>query len=234
MMRALCIIQARLGSVRFPRKVAERLEGKALVHFLYDRIARWSCRDVVIAVPDKTTWHETFPDSHYPTTAPTAEDACAEADVLKRFYLAVRREQSRSPTPYTHVVRVTADCPLLDPALITAVMGAAETGADYVATRTDDVPSGWPDGTDVECFTVRALYRAHETATTAADREHVTPRIQRRGTSIYLQARPDYTQYKWSVDTPADLAHVRALYALLPANFGMRDLIRAEGQLTHD
>lgn len=233
MMRALCIIQARLDSRRFPRKVAERLEGKALVHFLYDRIAR-CCQDTVIAVPDKTTWQETFPGSRYPTTAPTAEDACAEADVLKRFYLAGRREQGRSPTPYTHVVRVTADCPLLDPELITAVMGAAETGVDYVATRTDDMPSGWPDGTDVECFTFDALYRAHETATTAVDREHVTPWIRRHETSIYLQARLDCAQYKWSVDTPADLAHVRALYAVCPVGFGMWDLITAEGQLTHD
>ena len=117
------------------------------------------------------------------------------------------------------VVRITADCPLLDPAVIAQTIRLrAMTGADY-ASNAD--PPTWPDGLDCEVVTAKALSAAAKEATRASDREHVTPFVRNnraRFTAETLVAPlPGLAAERWTLDTPDDLALLQAVAARLPS-----------------
>jgi spore coat polysaccharide biosynthesis protein SpsF len=173
------------------------------------------------------------------TTAP-ADDAVAalcgrlglsvfrgpEQDVLSRYEQAARAHRAEA------VVRVTADCPLIDPAVVDEVVGFFLERAgeyDYVSntlTRT------WPRGMDVEVFHAAALREAAAEAREPAEREHVTPFMYRRGGRFrvgQVLAAQDLSRHRWTVDTPEDFELVRRLLEELaprrPA-FAMGDVLR--------
>ena len=129
-------------------------------------------------------------------------------DVLARFVASL-------PAHTRYVLRITADCPLLDPALGRAVLEILRaTGVDYVSNT---IPPTFPDGLDVEAFTVDALLRAADEATRASDREHVTPFIKRSDgfRRLELAHDPNLAEHRWTVDDPSDLAFVRAVHQRL-------------------
>lgn len=127
-------------------------------------------------------------------------------DVLDRFLKALP-EGTRS------VVRVTADCPLLDPAVCRAVLAVLEaSGADYV---TNALIASFPDGLDCSATRVDALEQAGREATRASDREHVTTYLWRqpeRFRVLNLSHGTDLSGERWTVDDDRDLAFVRAIY----------------------
>ena len=132
-------------------------------------------------------------------------------DVLGRYAEALQRFAGT-----TAVVRVTADCPLTDPALIDKVIGHHhDTKADYTSntlTRT------YPHGLDVEVIRPSALRAAAERATDPYEREHVTPYIYRRPEEFRLAGVAQHDSLaglRWTVDVPSDLAFVREVYAKL-------------------
>ena len=114
------------------------------------------------------------------------------------------------------VVRITSDCPLIDPALIDQVIAAYEEGgSDYVSNM---LPPTWPYGMAVEVFSAAALHQAHAEATQAAEREHVTPFIYWHPERYRLRnvASPvDLSHHRWTVDTPEDYELVRRLFETL-------------------
>lgn len=116
------------------------------------------------------------------------------------------------------VVRITSDCPLIDPALIDQVIAAFEEGgSDYVSNM---LPPTWPYGMAVEVFSAVALAQAHSEATQAAEREHVTPFLYWHPERYRLRnvASPvDLSQHRWTVDMPEDYELVRRLFnSLMP------------------
>jgi spore coat polysaccharide biosynthesis protein SpsF len=147
-------------------------------------------------------------------------------DVLAR-YVGAAREHEADP-----VVRITADCPLIDPALVDRTVAAFEDlavdGVDLVANTT---PRRWPRGLDTEVVRRDALLRLDEQERDPAVREHVTLGIYRRPDEYAirgLDAERDLSEHRWTVDTPADLEFVRAVYgALEPENpsFGLDDVL---------
>jgi spore coat polysaccharide biosynthesis protein SpsF len=151
----------------------------------------------------------------------------ALADVLDRMASAVR--WSTAAGSCTHVVRLTADCPLADPEVIDeAVRLAVNSRAAYTSNcerRT------YPVGLDVEVVTADALFAAAERATAAYEREHVTPFVRTRPAlfpQAHLYQTPDRSALRWTVDYPEDLAFVRRVYgALHPARptFTSRDVL---------
>lgn len=211
-MKTLIIVQARMTSTRLPGKVLLPLAGVPMLTRLIERLRRVRRADgIVIATTTNTT--------DDPIAALCAEQGVpchrgSEHDVLSRYADAARLHGADT------VVRVTSDCPLIDPALIDQVMAAyAEGGSDYVSNM---LPPTWPYGMAVEVFSAAALAQAHAEATQAAEREHVTPFLYWHPERYRLRnvASPvDLSQHRWTVDTPEDYELVSRLFEhLMPTH----------------
>lgn len=210
---ATAILQARMSSSRLPGKVLKPLLGQPMILRQIERLQR--CRElgrIVVA---------TSLDPSDDILAKTLAKAGLETfrgpldDVLGRFVLAADHLQLEGD-----IVRLTADCPLADPGVIDACVALRrEGGFDYASNgqvRT------YPRGLDVEVFTAAALRRAGAEATSPYDREHVTPWLYRTETTLRLGelvGSPDLSEFRWTVDLPADFEFVERVYAALyPSN----------------
>lgn len=227
----LAVIQARMSSTRLPGKVLADVGGVPMILRQIERVrAAALVTDMVVA---------TSVDPSDDQLVDVLDSAGVDfhrgslSDVLDR-YLAVARERG-----VDRLLRLTADCPLADPAVIDEVAAAhSDAGTDYasnVLVRT------FPRGLDVESVTVEALERVSAVAT-SAEREHVTQGIYRRPDQFSLTSvtQPiDRSDLRWTVDEPADLEFVRAVYAELGATSGVFDsasvlaLIERRPQLRH-
>lgn len=151
----------------------------------------------------------------------------SEHDVLDRFAGALTAH------PADVVVRLTADCPLVDPAVVAAAVDLrAATGADLV---TNGLVRTFPVGLDVEVMTATALRQAAAEARDPAEREHVTPFVHRRPERFRLRAlrTPALAgEERWTVDTADDLGRVRTIVALLddPLTAGWETILEAAGR----
>ena len=205
-MNTLAIIQARMGSSRLPGKVLMDLEGQSVLARVAGRLARSREIDrIVVATTDATTDDPIV-------------DACeslrveyfrgAEQDVLDRFYQAARANAADL------VVRVTSDCPLLDPALVDdTIVLFRNQNVDYASNV---FPRTYPRGLDVEVFTVAALDRAWGEAREPHQREHVTPYFYEnphKFRQASMTGNADYSRYRWTLDTREDLELLRAVYS---------------------
>lgn len=145
-----------------------------------------------------------------------------EVDVLDRYYQTARHFR------IDVIVRLTADCPLLDPEVIDSVVGAFQVGDyDYVANILD--PS-YPDGLDTEVFSLQSLERAWREAKWQSEREHVTAYIWNRPDQFRLgnvSHTRNLSHLRWTVDEPEDLEFVRRVYGHLrpQVTFGMADVL---------
>jgi spore coat polysaccharide biosynthesis protein SpsF len=206
--RSVAIVQARMGSTRLPGKVLLDLAGEP----------------VLVRTVERTRRAETLDEVVIATTTAPADDAladfCAERgwpcergdenDLLDRYYHAASAHDADL------VVRITSDCPFMDPALIDRVVRAflANQPADY-ASNTKIPPSTYPPGMDVEVMWFDALARAWREDDDPAWREHVTPYLYRHPELFGLLRVPgeiDLSGYRWTVDTPEDLAFCERIY----------------------
>lgn len=169
---------------------------------------------VCLAIPSTDTRLADYASGHYVVTGP-------EDDVLTRYVLAAEITNAE------RIIRITADCPLLDPQVAAAVLALhdSEPQASYVSNvwpqRT------WPDGLDVEVFTAEELARADKISRTVGYREHVTTLMQ-RSDAPNLVAGVDLGRFKWSVDTPIELDFVRKVIEHLPEGaYRMNDTLEA-------
>lgn len=204
MSRTVAIIQARLGSTRFPRKALALVDGDCVMEHVLRRAESIKGVDrVVLAVPHAD--YETFDDIW------TDRCWCAvgldERDVLGRY------ARCASELGAETVVRLTGDCPLLNPRIAEQVLALYHS--DPHVEYASNIAPGYVDGEDVEVFNVSALQWAHRAATTPYDREHVTPWLRRNVKIATLQPFEDRSAIKTSIDTVEDLERVRAM--LVPA-----------------
>ncbi|MSP59285.1 MAG: acylneuraminate cytidylyltransferase [Myxococcales bacterium] len=215
-MKRVVIIQARMTSTRLPGKVLRDLAGRPM---LAQQIARLRRCQAIDALCLATTINATDD----PVAALGAEEGVTvhrgdEHDVLARYLGAAAQCQADV------VVRITADCPLIDPAILDAVVATLlATPCDYASntlTRT------YPRGLDVEAFHVDVLRRMARLATSPMAREHVTYFLHRERPELFLHREltdtTDNSDLRWTVDTEDDLALVRRIYqeAGLPDRFG--------------
>ena len=221
-MSVVAIVQARMGSTRLPGKVLMDLAGRPmLAHVIHRAAAIHGVDQVVVAT---TTAPQDQPILRQAPRWGAIPFAGSEADVLDRFYHAARSIQAAV------IVRITADCPLLDPDVSSAVLAHFfRQEADY-ATNTQ--PPTFPDGLDTEVLSFAALERAWREAVLPSEREHVTPYLWKhpdRFRLANLAASVDHAALRWTVDEPQDLAFVRAIYARLYQSgrrpFGMADVL---------
>lgn len=205
-MRTMAIIQARTQSTRLPRKVLLPLLSEPLLTHVVRRVSRATSVDATVVA----------------TTVAPADDVIvelagregwlvergSEADLLDRYLQAARAHGAE------RVVRVTSDCPLIDPAVIDEVVGALDAaGSDYASNTLD--PRTYPRGLDVEAMTFEALEEAGRRDRDPRSREHATPYIYRHPAHFQLSrvSLPvDLSAHRWTVDTPEDYELVRRIY----------------------
>lgn len=211
-MKVALLVQARMRSTRLPGKVLKPVLGKPLLEHMLERLARVRGADQLAVV---TTIHEA--DEPIISLCRRLEVAFfrgPEEDVLARYHAGAESLGADV------VVRVTADCPLIDPAVVDRVISFYRANAaryDYVA---NNLVSTYPPGMDVEIFPFQVLDEAFREAQTPPEREHVTPFIYGHP-ERYMLANvaydSDQSRHRWTVDAPEDFELVRLiLEALYP------------------
>lgn len=214
----LAIVQARMSSSRLPGKVAADVCGRPMLALQLSRLAR--CRRIDRLVMATSVEPEDDTVVRIADAAGVAVHRGPLADVLARFAGA-----AEAFGPANHIVRLTADCPLADPAIIDACIDLhLRLGTDYTSNA---IARTYPDGLDVEVMTAATLAAAAAEAQEPADREHVTRFIYRcpaRFRMGVLAQETDRSADRWTVDTPEDLAMVRAVVAGLPDGFTSADV----------
>lgn len=201
----VAIIQARMGSSRFPGKSLADLAGRPMLARVAERV-RLARRvdDVVVATSAAP------PDDAIAEFCRKERIPCfrgSEEDVLDRFYGAAREHGADI------IVRITADCPLIDPDVIDRVVERFQRGDCDYASNT--LRYTYPDGLDTEVFSRAALERAWREARRPSEREHVTPYLRSEGfraVNVENEGPPGESQ-RWTVDHPADLEFVRGVYS---------------------
>jgi len=201
------IIQARMGSTRLPGKTLAEVGGKPLIQHLVDRVrtSRFVA-EVIIATTDRV---EDDALVRFAERRGLKYFRGSEQDVLDRIYRAAAHYGVK------HIVRVTPDCPLLDPRVMDRVIEVYQSGQyDYVSNT---LQYSYPDGLDVEVFSFAALERAWKEAQLPSEREHVTTYIRHSDQfrPFNVESPVNVGHLKWSVDTEADLAFVRSVFARL-------------------
>lgn len=222
--RIAAIIQARMNSSRLPGKVLRDIAGQPMLARVAARAARASTLDEV--------WVATTTDVSDDPLEPVCEELeiplfrGAQFDVLDRFYQAARLAEADV------VVRLTADCPLIDPGEIDRVVTAfLESGADFAANRLPPPFSRTtPIGLDTEVCSYAALDRAWREASEPFEREHVMPYLYDQPGRFHVllaDLEADYSGYRWTVDTPQDLELIQRIYAHFPSrdDFGWREVL---------
>jgi len=205
-MMIVAVIQARMRSTRLPGKVLKDLGGDTVLGRVVSRLRRCHLvNDLVVAT--STDPADDFILNECRRLGIRAFRG-SEQDVLDRYYRAAREAQADV------VVRITCDCPLIDPAVsdktIQAFLDVRPDYASNVLERT------YPRGLDTEVVTLAALECAWRDAREAYQREHVTPFLYQhpeRFRLLSVKGDHDYSQYRWTLDTPEDLEFLRAVYA---------------------
>lgn len=219
-MTLIAIVQARMGSSRLPGKALKDIQGRSMLARVVRRAQRSSLIDrLIVATTDKE-----------------ADDAIAseckilgvsvfrgsEDDVLDRYYQAAKAFSAEA------VVRITSDCPLIDPDVIDRVVRVfLDNRPDYASNTIENT---YPRGLDVEVFTFSALEKAWRNASLDFERVHVTPYIYLHPElfrKLSVTAEKNLSFYRWTVDTAEDLALVRAVYEKMGGDdhFSWRDVL---------
>lgn len=219
------IIQARMGSTRLPGKVLLDIEGKPMLHRDLDRNLEAKTVDkVVIATTVKPADDQIVAAVEgYDPRVSTSRGS--EDDVLDRYYQAAKEAKADI------VVRITSDCPLVDPEIIDQVVQLLldDPSLDYAANVLGDLT--YPRGLDVQACTFEAMEKMWNVTTEAEDREHVTLYIRKHPEQFKtakIQNDVNLSQHRWTVDEEDDLRLAREIYKrLLPVNphFRMKDIL---------
>jgi spore coat polysaccharide biosynthesis protein SpsF len=227
--RTAIVVQARVGSTRLPGKTLLPLNGHTVIEEVLARCGAVRGVDVVVCAMPVGPAQDELAAVVAKTKAVVTRGS--EQDVLARYAAAAQEVGA------THVMRVTSDCPLIDPKLCGEVFDALmESGAEYAC---NNMPRTFPHGLDCEAFTTAALLRAEREANEPLDREHVTPWLRRnasRAESVVSRFDASLARHRWTLDYPEDYAFLKAVFARLPKGiFVWRDaleVVEAEPELS--
>jgi spore coat polysaccharide biosynthesis protein SpsF (cytidylyltransferase family) len=219
-MTTVAIIQVRMTSSRLPGKVLAMVAGQPLLYHVVRRARRARTLDMVVVATTDGPADDGVARLCEDSSVPYFRGS--EDDVLDRYYQAANAFKADV------IVRLTADCPLLDPAVIDKVVREFQSGSyDYVSNTI--IPT-YPDGLDTEVFLHSTLKRAWQEARLKSEREHVTPYIWKQPALFRLlnvENEPDLSALRWTVDEPQDLEFVRRVYSCMGSvpDFGMQEVL---------
>lgn len=209
MMKTICIIQARIGSYRLPGKTMMGLAGRTVVEHVIERAKKIKLADrVVLAVPAE---EKSQPLIDIAKKLKIDWVQGPEHNVLERYWMAANKFKA------DYIVRITADCPLIDPDVCNQIIALALRTRAYYVSNVPKVGRTFPQGLDCEVFTWQMLDRAHSYAVEPHDKEHVTPWIVRNAKYQEQLFSPiDRSNHRWVVDTQTDLDYLEEIFGYFP------------------
>jgi len=222
-MKTVIITQARMTSTRLPGKVMKKVLGKPLLEYHIERLKRVRTADEIIVATTNNDIDDVI------VTLARKLNVCyyrgSEEDVLLRYYEAAKEAKADV------VVRVTSDCPLIDPEIVDMSIRFYLDNVERYDYVSNTIKRTYPRGMDTEVFDVCVLNDVHERVKSPVDREHVTryiythPEQYRLG---YILHEEDLSNHRWTVDTDEDFRLIRKiieeLYPEKPC-FSMKDCL---------
>lgn len=213
-MKTVIINQARMTSTRLPAKVMKEVLGKPILEYQIERLKRAKeANELVIA----TTTNDTdLPIVELCERLGVAYYRGSEEDVLSRYY------EAATIFGADIIVRVTSDCPFIDPGVMDEVMGLYINNQDKYDYVSNTLERTYPRGLDTEVFSMAALEKAYREAREQLEREHVTLYMYRRSEQFRLansSSAVDYCHHRWTIDTPEDFELIKLiLQEIYPIN----------------
>jgi len=206
MEKTVAIIQARTGSTRLPGKVLMPIGNQSMLARVVNRVRRTKSLEQTVVATSTSPNDNAIVQECERIQVPVFRGS--ENDVLDRYYRAAVQYGA------TGIVRITTDCPMIDPAVIELVLlGFKTKHPDYASNC---LQRTYPRGLDTEVMTFSALERAWKESKFAFQRAHVTPYIYKNSDLFKLESvtgGADNSKYRWTVDTQEDLNLIRTIYA---------------------
>lgn len=222
-MKVVAIVQARMGSSRLPGKVMKPINGIPMIELLLTRLAKARSLDQIVVATSVADNNK--PLAEHVRSLGYACEQGNEHDVLTRYVEAARTHQADV------VVRITGDCPLVDPELVDAmVYNFKAAGVDYAC---NNYPPTYPDGLDIEVVSMAVLLESLAAPDlNAYHREHVTPYVRESGrfsTQTYPYTE-DWSAFRWTVDEPEDFMVVSRIFDHFAPDihFGWRQVLELQ------
>ena len=210
-MKTLAIVQARMESTRLPGKVMKKLSGKPVIEFLVSRLRKSNLIDsIVVAIPDNE--RNLILKNHLLKIGCDVFTG-SENNVLNRYYEAAKFYNAKN------IIRITGDCPLIDPELIDQIINLYYSEeVDYVSNI---LPPTYPDGLDVEIFSFKSLSLAENECSNNEEREHVTSYLinQKKFTKKNFEYKKNLSNLRWTLDEPEDYQLLKTICNRFDDNF---------------
>lgn len=206
----VAIVQARYSSTRLKGKIFKEISGKPMLWHVINRLSYSKLIDKIVVattldIEDDRT-EEFCTANHIPYYRGSVED------VLSRYYETARVFNAGT------IIRITSDCPLIDPVIIDKMLTEYELEKELCDYMSNVVQRTFPRGLDTEIISFHALEKAFAEARTNSDREHVTPYIYSNPKSFKIKSYTgniDYSFHRWTVDTEEDFKLIEAVYNFL-------------------
>ena len=218
------IVQARMGSTRLPGKSMKAILGKPMLSFLLERLSHVRLADSLVVATSELDQDQPIADFCAKNNIRCSRGS--ENDVLARFKKAA--DESKA----TAIVRVSGDCPLMDPTIVDAVIQRYKDLSPDIDYVSNTLERTFPRGMDVEIFSKSALDTCFTDAKNWEEREHVTPYIYRNPKLFRienLRAKEDHSDLRLTVDTSQDFQLISLLLeTLYPKNpqFSLEDILK--------
>lgn len=222
-MKTVIVVQARMSSTRLPGKVLKMVLDKPLLEYQIERLRRVKLADEIVIATTTNDTDEPIIELCDRLSVPYFRGS--EEDVLARYHGAAKKHYADV------VVRVTSDCPLIDPQAIDKVIKFYIENADKYDYVSNCLKRTYPRGMDTEVFSLKALHEAFLEASVQPEREHVTPFIYRHlkrycvGHVVYSE---NQSSHRWTVDTPEDFELIRIIIETIypkKSDFSMEDCL---------
>ena len=219
-MKIIAIVQARMGSRRFPGKVLKKINGTPVIDLLLDRLNQVKNIDKIVIATTTSKGDDKLED-HLKSKGFDVFRG-SENDVLSRFFEANKKYN------YDYIIRITGDCPLIDKSLIEeGIQKFKDSKVDYLNNYS--IPT-FPDGLDFSIFSKQSLVFAYKNAKDDYDKEHVDTFIQKHKnfSTFTLRNKEDLSSQRWTLDEPDDFLVISNIFNYFHPNiyFGWEEIIK--------
>lgn len=202
----LAIIQARCNSRRFPKKILKKIYKKELLKILIERLKTSKSINKIIIATSKNIINKPLVQFCKKNNISCFQGS--ENNVFSR-YLKI----ARSETPKL-IIRLTADCPFVDPNVIDHLVSKIQKGKyEFVSNTVPPTSSTWPDGSDVEIFTFKAILKIDQKSMTKQDKEHVTFQFWKSAKfkKCQIHMKRNNARFRYTLDYKEDLFVIRKI-----------------------